>query len=327
MLTIVGQYWRFVAFLLNAAVCFALVTAHLFASALPTYTRPVFESSINYTNSLPRPSVAFHDTEAANVTIVGCNIYFPFFGAPQDCNNALQSMPAPTPDDTVYQVFNASSLIPEEQYAIDFSDMVILQFQVTCKLFLLSRFKRHSNQVLDNSKTLNGLNGLVPYWIVQIFDFRMTLDDISYCELVGSQIIPLVSDTALSLTVEHIIDSHGVLKPPTWPGQLDADKLDALKPNSECPARFRSLYSAKDPPLSAYTSSIIPTPILNASQCDLGNAFQQPCQMSITLSFSSKLVRTTKTLPGISKLDIWINAGAIVGAVQFFGWILKGLSS
>ena len=44
-------------------------------------------------------------------------------------------------------------------------------------------------------------------------------------------------------------------------------------------------------------------------------------------SFNSKLVRTTETLLGISNLYIWINAGAIVGAVQFFGWILKGLTS
>ena len=86
---------------------------------------------------------------------------FTFFEGPRGCSNALQPMPA----DASYKgvVFNASSLTPEEQYAIDLNDGLILMFQVTCKLFLLFRLKRHLNQVLDDS---TAFNGQAPWWFI-----------------------------------------------------------------------------------------------------------------------------------------------------------------
>ena len=291
---------------------------------MPQYNRPVFESSISYEDSLPWPSVAFRSLGTANVTLMSlsnCSVSTPVDSNLSDCSSAFQSMFAHgEPDLAEYQVFNASSLTYEQQYAIDFEDSVTLNIQVTCKLSHFSRLKRPLKQVLDNS---TALNGTAPHWNIYIFDLRMTLDDINDCGMIGSQRIPILSDTALSLTLEHIHDSLGVLLPQPFP----SDSVDSIIPlGSECSVGF-NLYSATDPPVSAYTGSINSTPLLNASECDLAKDFQRPCLVSATLSFSSQIVRTTESVPGISQLDIWINVGAIVGAVQFFGWILKGSSS
>ena len=45
-------------FLLNAVLCFSLVTAYLFGSAIPRYNRTIVQSGIIFSNHFPIPSVA-----------------------------------------------------------------------------------------------------------------------------------------------------------------------------------------------------------------------------------------------------------------------------
>ena len=42
--------------------------------------------------------------------------------------------------------------------------------------------------------------------------------------------------------------------------------------------------------------------------------------MDVGLAYANQFVISQETRPGIGYLDIWLNAGAIVGSVQFFAW-------
>jgi hypothetical protein len=46
------------------------------------------------------------------------------------------------------------------------------------------------------------------------------------------------------------------------------------------------------------------------------------CQCTAMLGYSSQFTTVQKSVPGKSRQDIWIDCGAIVGAVQFFAWFM-----
>lgn len=78
---------------------------------------------------------------------------------------------------------------------------------------------------------------------------------------------------------------------------------------------------------SSYTSwsftldSSLPNPDL--ASCDVvKNGKDAICESQVVIGYSTQMVQRVTSSPGLSKLDIWLNAGAIVGGVQFFVWFL-----
>lgn len=98
--------------------------------------------------------------------------------------------------------------------------------------------------------------------------------------------------------------------------------------------RAYELLATADPPVAQYdlrlTSSQTTTSRFK-EECrraasDSGNGTVLPpgpeCRGGFGLTYSSQFVTTQVSVPGKSQQDIWIDCGAIVGAVQFFAWFL-----
>ena len=149
-------------------------------------------------------------------------------------------------------------------------------------------------------------------WYLEVVDSRINYDEVLHCnQLISSQFAPVAADLSVTFDAEQIVDSYGF---------IDIPNTNAL----DCASIFQTLLADRTKPLSTYTASIIPSPLITTGNCDVINDTQQQCQVSMILQLGSRILRTTETVPGISRLDIWLELGAIVGAVQFVAWILNG---
>ena len=148
-----------------------------------------------------------------------------------------------------------------------------------------------------------------------LFDRRMTHDQIVICKGFVTLIqIPAFGDADVSLRVEGVADTFGLAAP--WGG------------DPECSSVLQPLMSDPDDPLLWYTvldrtSSPSLTNSEASSLCDYtSNGTDQSCLTSVRFTFGNIILSTSTSEPGISKLEIFLNLGAIVGAVQFFVWFL-----
>ena len=148
----------------------------------------------------------------------------------------------------------------------------------------------------------------------------MSLENLMNCGFVNYQIIPILADVEISLTMENLHDELDFI------GTTFAIPSEPHQYPRECEPGLRKLLSAPLPFHSLYAASITSSDSIRSedSNCSAASDQHQCAFAVITLSFGSRLVRTTETKPGISKQEIWINAGAIVGAIQFFAWLLRG---
>jgi hypothetical protein len=121
--------------------------------------------------------------------------------------------------------------------------------------------------------------------------------------------VPLLDYNIVPLGVQGIKDAHGLFTPP-----------------SQSAMQMKKLLSDSDNFLKLYTPTVIPVNTANA--CRTGNESTIiQCNSEFRFLFNSYVINTMESMPGISKLDIWTNAGAIVGAVQFFGWFFTIFNS
>ena len=142
----------------------------------------------------------------------------------------------------------------------------------------------------------------------------MSVDNLITCGLVDYQSTPMLTDLDISLTLEYLHDDLNFINP-SLPSQHATD----------CETILRQLLSNQTQLYSIYTASITTTGSFEnrSTNCSTASDQHRCGTVYITLSFGSRIVRTTETKPGILKQDIWISAGAIVGAVQFFAWLLR----
>ena len=149
-------------------------------------------------------------------------------------------------------------------------------------------------------------------------DRRMSYEQISLCTaFIGGFEVPGFVANSIILQVEGVADTFGLAAP--W------DDIP------QCSSFLRPLMSNPDDPLLWYTVlSQIPDPSLAKSKissaCDIANnpdaETDDACYTSAYFFFGNIFLSTSTSGPGISKLDIFLNLGAIVGAVQFFVWFL-----
>jgi hypothetical protein len=106
---------------------------------------------------------------------------------------------------------------------------------------------------------------------------------------------------------------------------LTTDTLGLIKPPNAygLSGDFYKRAFALDPPYTTYYTQA--TSIVTGPSAQLCNSTTGPyigCPTVMTFKFGSLAASTMTSIPGNEKLDIWLNAGAIVGAVQFFAWFL-----
>ena len=91
----------------------------------------------------------------------------------------------------------------------------------------------------------------------------------------------------------------------------------------KCVAMYKEALSQEAAPYMAFGFSIS-TEASGAS--DSGNdssvCVKDACVSTATFGYASNVVHTLESRHGIDRLTIWLNCGAIVGAVQFFAWFL-----
>lgn len=92
-----------------------------------------------------------------------------------------------------------------------------------------------------------------------------------------------------------------------------------------CERVYNELLPQADPPLAIFdlslTASMSTTPEF-LRDCDIATSANASCISAVSLTYGTQFVTYQKSMPGKTKEEIWINCGAIVGAVQFFAWFL-----
>lgn len=94
--------------------------------------------------------------------------------------------------------------------------------------------------------------------------------------------------------------------------------------NGLCDRVYNDLLPNADPPLSIFDLSLTSTaPTADFAQdCNVVVNANASCLGSTQLIYGTQFVTTQRSIPGKSMQDIWIDCGAIVGAVQFFAWFM-----
>ena len=131
--------------MLNATSCFVLAIAYLYASGIPAYNTPKWETSVNFVESLTPPAVAFLSgyIDAAIVnfpqgpTLCTFPIWVPSTSnnCPQEAFNASISTISTTSGvwgDLQAYVFNPTELASDKNTFTTLSDRLVLQIPVQC---------------------------------------------------------------------------------------------------------------------------------------------------------------------------------------------------
>ena len=148
----------------------------------------------------------------------------------------------------------------------------------------------------------------------------MTLDEVYFCQLGSSLMIPPYLASSILLAAEKISDPYGLgLAPSNFTSQfviIPSNFTSNFTP--DCFQTLNGLYEDPEQPYVTYSSSFNYQTPSTVNACS-----SPPCNETyIALEFGSNIIRTSTSIPGISQLDIWLNVGSIVGAVQFFMWLL-----
>ena len=108
------------------------------------------------------------------------------------------------------------------------------------------------------------------------------------------------------MSVQRITDDIGIFEPPT----------------QDCTRFYRKTLSVSGSPYRSYSLNTFNEVNYDASTCASEKDGSGSCTSTVSLIIGSKIVNTIESTHGIDGLTIWLNAGAIVGGVQFFAWFL-----
>lgn len=213
-------------------------------------------------------------------------------------------------DGNIVPAFNPLLLNSENQLAT-LNDRIIFTFEVTCRMSCLSQLLCPLIRILVNSSNSSSQN-VAGSWFLKLADPRVIHDEILSCnQIISSQIAPVIGDTSITFDAQQIIDSYGL---------IDIPKTN----DSGCTSGLSRLLADRSRPFSTYTASITSSPLITTGNCEAIKDAQQKCEVSIILQLGSRILRTTETVPRMSRVEIWLDIGAIVGGVQFFAWIFNG---
>ena len=147
--------------------------------------------------------------------------------------------------------------------------------------------------------------------IFAIFDPRIPVSAILECGLVQPPAVSAFTDNTIILSMTQISDPHRIITPAG-----DAPPF--------CEDIYRRVMTDKSRPLTLFNSGLTSSsPVVDnyREDCDVSRNSSTVCRSSVTMVYGSQFVQSQKSIPGRSKQSIWIDIGAIVGAVQFFTWL------
>jgi hypothetical protein len=304
--------------MINAFCCFTLVVVYLYASAIPQYNTPKWQSGVNFTDTINLPAFAFilsnnyfrtpADTSRTfcyDLLSNGKSVFCPkaaFSGTPTELYLTSSANP-----DVIAYIFNSTHIQREANtgqlgFNQALGNQVQISIDVDCRISL-SQLDAFANVSSDSAFVAanvvgNALN-------LAFFDPRYNLTNQLACGLVQLINVQPVSSNIFYVTAEQITDTLGMINAPTSPKQ--------------CKEFFSNTLSRDDSQYLSYSASLSPVSNQDVSTCDSSG---QVCQAVATLNYPSNIVNTIASTHSIDQLTIWLNAGAIVGGVQFFAWFL-----
>lgn len=143
------------------------------------------------------------------------------------------------------------------------------------------------------------------------FDPRLTISEVARCSIVQISLVNAFAQNNFLMTVSLLKDSRKKMVRPA-----------AMDPS--CEHAYRLLETA-DPPIANYDLRLTASQTTNndfSERCRVGQTPDQTCRGGFSLIYSNQFITTQVSVPGKSQQDIWIDAAAITGAVQFFAWFL-----
>ena len=143
---------------------------------------------------------------------------------------------------------------------------------------------------------------------VYLFDSRLDFEESRLCDLTTSTAVGLADGNTFLLTASLTTDTLGLIEAPT-----------TRAADHTCASFYRTAF-ALDPPYTSYAQSVQDNYI--EVQGDIPHMLTTIYSVVISFRFASLSASTMESVPGIDQLDIWLNAGAIVGAVQFLACFL-----
>lgn len=157
---------------------------------------------------------------------------------------------------------------------------------------------------------------MFPIMSIVAFDPRLQIDDILRCGIQQQKVVNTFAQVYFSITASRMSDTFNTI---TAPNEFQ----------SNCTQTFRNLVSDPVSPFTMYdmalTGSVSTTNGSYVQDCDVAINPSARCLSEVSLNYGSQVISNRRTGPSIEKLDIWLNAGAVVGAVQFLTWFLLQL--
>lgn len=145
-----------------------------------------------------------------------------------------------------------------------------------------------------------------------VYDPTIDLNKTVGCGLLKIATLPVFATNYVSMELTKTEDKYDLLN-------LGANKS---RNGQDCSGLRQAIFgSGGDKQYLQWNYGTSAMPRTNLTDCDIkvwGD--EAGCPMQVGLSYSSQIVTKALTQPGIDKLTIWLNAGAVVGGVQFFFW-------
>lgn len=148
----------------------------------------------------------------------------------------------------------------------------------------------------------------MPFIHAVLFDPRIDLAKGLRCGLVSLTEIPALASNTFTITAETILDTLEVIQ--------------SAEAQPECISFYTTTLAMTNPPYTAYFFNLASVPLSDPSLCDSSANVEAICTSQALLRYGTRVVRAMKSKRGMGKVDILVNEGAIVGAIQFFAWIL-----
>jgi hypothetical protein len=332
-----SRRWRDIVNILNAAACFVFVLAYLLLSAIPKYNTATWKTSIDVSGVMPVPAIAmimienddlFAPARFANVTYDGIPISLPAVVSSTNVTNNFtyteppalyrqhEVLPASIVNLSIDAIVSNSTIVqptvgtPLQAGIYGTVRLQCKSLSLLCSLLTSTDVGRSDDKDVFDDQRSNS-TGVAPTMILSAFDPRLSLAEVALCSIVQTSLVNAFAQNNFLMTVSQLKDPRSkMVRPPV---------MDPI-----CERAYRLLETA-NPPIASYDLRLTSSQTTNANfseECVVGQTPDQTCVGGYSIVYSSQFVTTQISVPGKSKQDIWIDCGAIVGAVQFFAWFL-----